>query len=146
MSSSNEVDRSNESPGQIFAAACATQGTEARVDFQTTITDLFPGFKRRPRIAVRGLFKVVKARQDQVRYWFETPPQSAPAAAIEDVQLRPEAAFEFHFGDTPLRPTTGWVQIPDALLADQEALAAFIDFRLLVRLCTAENQALTRVR
>jgi hypothetical protein len=34
------------------------------------------------------------------------------------------------------------VQVPEALLADPVALASFIDFRLLVRLGTAENQSL----
>lgn len=146
MNASSAMDRSELSPGQRFAAACTTEGTQARVDFQTTITDLFPGFKRRPRIAVRALFKVAQASEDQVRYWFETRPESAAAMPIDDVQLRPEAAFEFHFGETPLRPTTAWIQIPRPLLDDPEALATFIDYRLLVRLCTAENQALARGR
>jgi hypothetical protein len=35
------------------------------------------------------------------------------------------------------------VQVPPALLDDPAALASFIDFRLLVRLATAENQMLT---
>lgn len=146
MSSKTKVDRTDLSPGQAFAAACAARGAQASVDFQTTITEAFPGFKRRPRLAVRALFKVVKAGQEQVRYWFETHPQSAPSVPVEDLQLRPEAGFEFHFGNTPLRPTTAWVQLPPPLLEDQEALATFIDYRLLVRLCTAENQALARGR
>jgi len=146
MSASSEMDRSDLSPGQKFAAACAARGTQARVDFQTTITDLFPAFKRRPRIAVRALFKVARATQDPVPYWFETQPQSAPAVPVDDIQLRPEAAFEFHFGKTKLQPTTAWIQIPLPLLDEPDGLAAFIDYRLLVRLCTAENQALARGR
>ena len=146
MGAISETERSDLSPGQIFAAACTARGTQARVDYQTTITDLFPGFKRRPRIAVRALFKVARASQDPVRYWFETQPQSALPVPVDDMQLRPEAAFEFHFGETPLRPTTAWVQIPPPLLDDRDALATFIDYRLLVRLCTAENQALARGR
>lgn len=146
MSANATAERTELSPGQLFAAACATRGVQAAVDFETTITEHFPGFKRRPRLALRALFKVAKAGQEQARYWFETHPQSPLAAPVDDVQLRPEAAFEFHFGDTPLRPTTAWVQIPPPLLDDREALAAFIDYRLLVRLCTAENQALARGR
>lgn len=131
------------SPGAVFAAAVKKDGTKARATFNTTITEDFPGFKRRPRVAVRALFKVKTADKPQARYWYETHPTTAPGANVQDVTLRPEAAFEFHFDQQPMRPTTGWIQVPPNLLDDPEALAQFIDFRLLVRLCTAENQALT---
>ena len=42
-----------------------------------------------------------------------------------------------------LHPVRAWVRIPDGLADDPEAFAEFIDYRLLVRLATAENQALT---
>lgn len=142
MTSNASVELTDFSPGRAFAAAHAARGRKASVELPTTITELFPGFKRRPRIAVRALFKAVKTRQQTVKYWFETRPQAAPTAPVEDVQLRPEAAFESHVDQTPLKPTTAWVQLPPALLDDPEALATFIDYRLLVRLCTAENQAL----
>ena len=129
------------SPGQVFAAAFAGSGTDARVDFPTTITASFPGFDRRPRLAVRGLFKTVVAEQPDARYWFETRPADA-TRAVRDEQLRPEAGFEFRFASVALRPTTAWVQVPPALLDDPAGLASFIDFRLLVRLATAENQTL----
>jgi len=132
------------SPGRAFANAVIKQGTKASVEFSTTITDSFPGFKRRPRIAVRGLFKVAKAEQQEVKYWYETRPQSAITENVIDAQLRQESTFEFHSDKTQLKPTTAWVQINPALLDDPEALATFIDYRLLVRLCTAENQALAR--
>jgi hypothetical protein len=125
----------------VFAAAFAEAGTAARVVFPTTITEAFPGFQRRPRIAMRSLFKVARAEGPDARYWFETRP-AEDARAVRDARLRPEAAFAFHFDKLALRPTTAWVQVPEALLADPAALASFIDFRLLVRLGTAENQTL----
>src|SRR5581483_148937 len=64
-------------PGQAFAAAYAEAGTSARVDFPITITDSFPGFKRRPRIAMRALFKTVKAEGPEATYFFETHPTEA---------------------------------------------------------------------
>jgi len=131
------------SPGRAFAAACAEHGTRAAVEFSKTIADLFPGFKKRPRLAVRSLFKVVQTEQKQAQYWYETRPKSAPEVAVNDIELRPEAGFEFHFDRAALEPTTAWVQIAPALLDDLEALATFIDYRLLVRVATAENQALT---
>ncbi|HET9621237.1 MAG TPA: family 3 encapsulin nanocompartment shell protein [Kofleriaceae bacterium] len=129
-------------PGQAFAAAFASAGTSARVDFPTTITDAFPGFKRRPRIAMRALFKIVKAEGPEASYALETRPTEG-TARVRDEGLRLEAGFEFHLAKAALRPTTAWVQVPEPLLGDPVALASFIDFRLLVRLGTAENQSLT---
>ena len=128
-------------PGQAFAAAYAEHGTSARVDFPITITDSFPGFRRRPRIAMRALFKVVKTEGAEAAYFFETRPDEA-AKRVRDEALRLEAGFAFQSAKVALRPSTAWVQIPEALLADPVALASFIDFRLLVRLGTAENQSL----
>jgi len=129
------------SPGQAFAAAFAAAGTSARVELPTTITEQFPGFKRRPRIAMRSLFKIVKTRELDAKYWYETRPVDG-AAAVRDEKLRQEAAFEFHVDKIALKPTTAWVQIPGPLLDDPVELANFINFRLLVRLGTAENQTL----
>ncbi len=146
MSTNDTVEQSPPSPGKAFAQACALQGTHASVEFTTNIIDHFPGFRRRPRIAVRGLFKVVKASGPKVKYWYETRPQTPPSVPVEDLALRPEAAFEFHSDHIQLKPTTAWIQVPRELLDDPETLATFIDFRLLVRLGTAENQALARGR
>src|SRR5882762_6125548 len=109
--------------GQQFAAACAKDGTKAAISLQATVSDLFPGFKKRPRLAVRNLFKVVQTDQEHAKYWYETHPQTKPAAPIADIELRPEAAFEFHFDRAPLRPIRAWVQPPPAILDDADALA-----------------------
>lgn len=129
------------SPGQAFAAAFAAAGTAARVDFPATITARFPGFDRRPRLAVRDLFKTVRTDRPEAKYWSEQRP-AGDARAVRDEKLRPEAGFEFRFERAALEPTTAWVQVAPALLDDPVALASFIDFRLLVRLATAENQML----
>ena len=130
------------SPGQLFAAAFAEQGKAARIDLPITITEAFPGFARRPRLAVRNLFKVVKTSEPSASYWFETHPARGTSAVHEE-QLRSEAGFAFHAGTAQLSPITAWVQVPPPLLDDRAALASFLDFRLLVRLGTAENQMLT---
>lgn len=146
MQSSTETpSTTSQSPGQAFAAAFAAMGTAARVDFATTITEKFPGFQQRPRLAVRNLFKIVKTEQRTARYWSETRPIATGGertAAVHEEKLRPEAASEFRFDEVPLAPTNAWVQVPASLLEDPAAFATFIDFRLLVRTATAENQAL----
>jgi hypothetical protein len=128
-------------PGEVFAAAYREIGTQARVEFDTTITDRFPGFKRRPRIAMRALFKIVGTAEPQVRYWFEDHPASG-TRPVRDEALRPESGFEFRHDAVALTTTAAWVQVPPPLLDDPAALATFIDFRLLQRLGTAENQSL----
>jgi hypothetical protein len=136
-----EIDSKALSPGQAFAAAVAEQGRAARVEIPATITEQFPGFARRPRIAMRSLFKVVQTAGDTASYWYETRAASG-AAGVRDGQLRVEAGHEFHVGTASLVPTTAWVQVPEPLLGDRDGLAGFIDMRLLVRLGTAENQML----
>ena len=137
----SSIDEQALSPGQQFAAAFAAHGMAARVDFPVTITEQFPGFSRRPRIAMRSLFKVKKTADAAASYWFETHPTRG-ASGVRDEQLRSEAGFEFHFGSVALSPITAWVQVPPPLLDHRDALASFLDFRLLVRLGTAENQGL----
>jgi hypothetical protein len=95
-------------PGQAFAAAYREHGTRARVDFDATITDQFPGFKRRPRIAMRALFKVVPAGQSEVRYWFEAHP-AAGTRAVRDEALRPESGL-IPPRAVALRATSAWVR------------------------------------
>jgi hypothetical protein len=139
MTTSTALDP--KTPGQAFVAAYREHGTRARVEFDTTITDQFPGFKRRPRIAMRALFKVVATGQSEVKYWFEAHP-AAGTRKVRDEVLRPESGFEFRHETVALKTTSAWVQVPPPLLDDPAGLATFLDFRLLQRLGTAENQAL----
>src|SRR4051812_4785486 len=72
-------------PGQVFASAAAEAGTSARVEFPITITEQFPGFARRPRIAMRSLFKVVKTEAAAAQFWFESRPSDDKRAAGEEI-------------------------------------------------------------
>ena len=105
--------------GEQFADAWFRDGDAAAVTFGFTITDAFQPTKERPRVTVRNLFRKL------------------PAAGQD------EATFRSGVGRAQVHPIRAWVQIPPGLAGDRAALAAFIDFRLLVRLATAENQALT---
>lgn len=131
------------SPGEQFARAYAEHGDRAEVRFGFTITDAFQPTKERPRVTVRNLFKKRSVDADAVRIWCEARPDVTAADAVHESGLRREAAFRFGMTDAGVHPIRGWVQIPDELADDAEALARFIDLRLLVRLATAENQALT---
>ncbi|MQY12345.1 hypothetical protein SRB5_24780 [Streptomyces sp. RB5] len=130
-----------ETPGELFARAFLADPAHARADFGFTLSDAFQPTDDRPRLTVRNLFRKQRADSGTVRSWFENRPGAGETAA--ERRLR-EAAFRFSVAEYGVRPITGWVQIPDDLAKEPEALASFVDRRLMVRLGTAENLALTR--
>lgn len=131
------------SPGEAFAQAFASAGERAGVTFDYTVTDAFQPTKERPRVTVRNLFKKIPLPGDVARFWCEDRP-AGDAGAVHEADLRREAAFRFGMTQARVYPIQAWVQVPPGLADDPAGLAAFVDLRLLVRLATAENQALTR--
>lgn len=131
------------SPGALFAQAYAEDGDRAEVHFDFTITDAFQPGKERPRLTVRNLFPKRTVDAETVRSWCESRPEDGEAERVTESDLRREAAFRFGMAKFPVEPIRGWVQLPPELADDPEGLARFIDYRLLVRLATAENQALS---
>lgn len=138
-SSGSEVPSS----GDLFARAFREQGPNTEVRFDFTITESFKPTLDRPRLMVSQLFKKRLVDQGTSRFWSESRPPKGQAAGIAEGELRQEATFQFGMGEGTVRPISAWVQIPPALADDARGLAEFIDYRLLVRLATAENQALT---
>jgi hypothetical protein len=131
------------SSGELFARAFRAQGAGTEVRFDFTITEAFKPTLERPRLMVSQLFKKRLVAQDVNRYWTESRPPRDEAAKIVEGELRQEATFRFGMNEATIRPINAWVQIPEGLEKDEHGLAEFIDYRLLVRLATAENQALT---
>jgi hypothetical protein len=133
------------SPGRVFAEACAASGLEASVEFDVTITDSLTSSRRKPRYPARNMLKVVDLSRDPRRYyWHETAPRpDDPKVTYSD--LRPEVAHHFHKSPIPeLRSTTAWVQVPPDLWEDAETFESFINYRLIIRLGTAENHTIIR--
>ena len=92
---------------------------------------------------MRGLLKRRPVDTEVVSYWCESPPTPAQAGAVTESGLRREAAFQPGMAQAWLHPVQAWIQIPAGLAGDPAGLAEYVDHRLLVRLATAENQALT---
>jgi hypothetical protein len=113
------------------------------VSFDYTITEAFMPTKERPRVTVRNLLTVRPVHAETTRFWQERRPPRAETGGVAEAQLRQEATFTAGMAEAGLHPVRAWVRIPDGLVDDPEAFAEFIDYRLLVRLATAENQALT---
>lgn len=131
------------SPGAAFARAFAADGERTEVTYDYTITDAHKPDRPKPRLTVRGLLKRQAAGMEPVSYWCEGNPSPAQAAAVTESGLRREAAFQFGMAQARVHPVQAWVQIPPGLERDPAGLASFVDHRLLVRIATAENQALT---
>jgi hypothetical protein len=133
----------NESPGQAFHKAYADDPSGAAVRFDYTITEAFRPTEQRPRVTVRNLLTVRPVDGDVTRFWQENRPPRAEATGVTEARLRQEATFVAGMAEAALHPVRAWIRVPDGLADDPDAFAEFIDYRLLVRLATAENQALT---
>lgn len=131
------------SSGEAFARAFVTQGSNTHVDFDYTITEAFKPTQDRPRLMVSQLFRKRRIDAPTSRFWSESRPPASEAAGVFEGALRQEATFRFGTSEAVIRPISAWVQLPEAIATDERAIAEFIDYRLLVRLATAENQALT---
>jgi hypothetical protein len=132
-------------PGRVFVNACLEHGSDACVEYDVTITDSLTSSRRKPRYPARNMLKVVNLSKDpRTYYWHESPAQPGdPQVAGAD--LRPEAANRFGKSAVPdLLTTTAWVQVPDGLWEDPETFESFINYRLIVRLATAENVTIIR--
>ncbi|MDQ1720933.1 MAG: hypothetical protein QOI26_667 [Pseudonocardiales bacterium] len=138
------ADRKKEmSPGRVFLEAFLRDGENAAVDFDVTITDSLTSLRRKPRYPTRNMLKVVDLSRDPRKYyWHETPrvPYDPSASGAE---LRPELTNRFHKSPIPeLLTTTAWVQLPPGLEEDPETFESFINYRLIMRLGTAENDTI----
>jgi len=139
------VRKQEMSPGRIFAEACRADGLDASVEFDVTITDSLTSSRRKPRYPSRNMFKVIDLSRDPRRYyWHESPPRPDDPA-VTHADLRREVAHRFHKSPVPeLLPTTAWVQVPAGLWEDTETFESFINYRLIIRLGTAENHTIIR--
>jgi hypothetical protein len=133
------------SPGRVFADACALSGLDAAVEYDVTITDSLTSSRRKPRYPARNMLKVVDLSRGPRRYyWHESPPRPGDVP-VKDAGLRPELAFRSHMSPVPeLLRTTAWVQVPPGLWEDARTFESFVNYRLVIRLATAENHTIIR--
>jgi hypothetical protein len=140
------ADRKEEPhPGRMFVEACALKGLEASVEYDVSIPGTLTSSRRKPRHPARNMLKVVDLSRDPRQYYWHEGPAQPGDADVADAGLRREAANHFRRSPIPeLLPTTAWVQVPPDLWKDPETFENFINYRLIVRLGTAENQTIIR--
>lgn len=130
------------SAGEELAHAVAgSPKSDVTVRLRVSLPSTFPLAKTRPRYTVRHLLKTAVVTGEPVRYVRETP---AAADAVSGAAYRdtPEAGFTPRLCSATLTELTARMPLPDGVGDDPALLAMFTDHRVVVRLCTVENEAL----
>ncbi|WP_062435645.1 family 3 encapsulin nanocompartment shell protein [Herbidospora daliensis] len=128
-----------QSPGERFAAEVAAGARE--VPFGLHLPAAFPLFASRPRYTVRHLLKTADVADGSVSYVHE-PPQGRIEEAGTAYGATPEAAFAPRLARAPLTDLSVEVPLPDGVAGEPALLAAYVDYRVLVRLSVVENESL----
>lgn len=138
-----DPDLQKRSPGEEFAwFVRGASGTGDRViSFRAHLPAVFPLFATRPRYAVRHLLKTASVSDRPVPYVHE-PPAAPTTASGTSYSSTPEEAFEPSLEVAGLTDLSVSVPLPSGLLDEPALLAAFVDYRVLVRLSVVENEAL----
>lgn len=130
-------------PGEEFAWAVARsrRNADVVVPIQAYLPSAFPLFATRPRYTVRHLLKVASVPQGPVAYVREDarPDRLTAGTAYRET---PESAFTSAVDWTKPAELSLPVPVPAGLSDDPGLLAAFVDYRVLVRLGVVENQSL----
>lgn len=127
-------------PGEELALAVAAGRTE--VPLRVSLPATFPLAKTRPRYTVRHLLKTASVTGGPVPYVREPRAARGPAAAGTSYGSTPEAGFRPELASAGLTDLVARVPVPAGVLTEPALLAAYVDHRVVVRLCTVENEAL----
>ncbi|MEU9024760.1 family 3 encapsulin nanocompartment shell protein [Actinomadura sp. NPDC048394] len=129
-------------PGEELAVAVArAAGGDAAVRVRRPLTALFPLASTRPRPTVREQTKGGTVTGGPLRYVRELPADGGGASGTA-YRATPEAAFRAAAAKAELTEISVAVPVPAELTRDPALLARFVEHRVIVRLCTVENEVL----
>ena len=132
------------STGEKFARAFMKSGLSTEVNYDFTITEEFKPGINRPRIPmISWVMKRRLVNKDSIYCWSERRLAAGQEAKIKGTNHWKEFKVGFEAHEVKIRPIQAWIQVPDLILDDPECLADFIDYRLLPRLGTVENEQIT---
>ncbi|KOV89995.1 family 3 encapsulin nanocompartment shell protein [Nocardia sp. NRRL S-836] len=135
------------SPGSEFAQAATlgNPGDDVTVTYRAYLPTAFPLFAERPRFTVRQLMKMATVRDSDAPFVREPQPErDRGQRSGVTFDTTPEAGFQPLLDAAKLTDIGVSLPVPPGLLEHPRLLAAFIDFRLIVRFGTTENQVLLR--
>jgi hypothetical protein len=130
-------------PGEEFAWAVSRDhgDGDVTVPIQGYLPSAFPLFTTRPRYTVRHLLKVASVSDRPTAYVHEaiTTGRDTPGNTYDST---PESVFGASVRSAELTDLYVDVAVPGGLLDEPALLAAWIDFRVLVRMGVVENESL----
>ncbi|GAA5061873.1 hypothetical protein HNP84_005833 [Thermocatellispora tengchongensis] len=131
------------SPGEEFAWAVARDGDggDVTVPIRGYLPSAFPLFATRPRYTVRHLLKVASVSDRPTAYVWEAP-QPGMDVPGHTYASTPESGFGPSVQHAELTDLVVEVPLPKGLLGEPALLAAFVDYRVLVRMGVVENESL----
>jgi hypothetical protein len=130
-------------PGEEFALAVGRHraGADVEVPLRVALPATFPLAATRPRYTVRHLLKLATVEDGPVPYVQELPAGAGGPSGTR-YAATPEAGFTATLRRAALTELIATMPVPAGLLDEPALLAAFVDHRVVVRLCTVENEAL----
>ncbi|MFC4535755.1 family 3 encapsulin nanocompartment shell protein [Sphaerisporangium dianthi] len=131
------------SPGEEFAWAVSRdrEGGDVVVALNGYLPSAFPLFATRPRYTVRHLLKVASVTDRPAAYVREAPEPGRDVPG-NTYASTPESAFGPSVQHAELTDLVIDVAVPKGLVDEPALLAAFVDYRVLVRLGVVENESL----
>ncbi|WP_018656685.1 family 3 encapsulin nanocompartment shell protein [Actinomadura flavalba] len=131
------------SPGEEFAAtADLRSGGDVTVPYRVYLPTAFPLFANRPRYTVRQLLRMANIRDEPWPYFAEAPAGDGRATSGTSYDATLEWGFTPRIEHAKPLDVEIAVPLPPGALGHPSLLAAFIDYRVLVRIGVRENQLL----
>ena len=127
------------SPGEAFVSALTASGADVEVRLRTALPATFPLAATRPRYTVRHLLKTREV--DGPTAYLREEHRGSDTSGTSYAST-PEARFTTSLATAEITTLTASLSIPAELTSNPAMLATVIDHRLVVRLCTEENDAL----
>ncbi|GAA3520828.1 hypothetical protein GCM10022220_72150 [Actinocatenispora rupis] len=139
----DDPELTSRTPGEELAvAACRSPGGTASVVVRGAIARHFPLAATRPRPPVRDLLKAATIADESVCFVAELPAASHPVTRDTEYAATPEAHQRPTAVKAALTEVRVRVPVPAQICRDPALLARFVDHRVIVRLCTVENDVL----
>lgn len=140
----NNMPVRENSSGKEFAHAYSNSGLKTQVQYDYTLTEEFKPGENRDRIAmVSWVMKRRLMDNETVAVWSESRRPIESTKSQSGAKRWKEFHVDFGGGFTLIKPIQAWVQVSDEILADPDGLGDFIDYRLIPRLGTVENEKIT---
>lgn len=130
------------SAGEEFVRVVGSATHDVDVPVGVVLTTVFPLAATRPRYTVRHLLRSVTSVTEPVASVREARTADGPDVSADRYDATPEAGFRPSVTHTAMTDVVVELEVPEGLRSDPALFAAYVDHRVIVRLCTVENETL----